>query len=424
LPLNHKVKEKEGTLWLSLNSILFQLLIFLLPTQLSLHFWPKWSFIYGIRIDYFSPTLYLTDIVLIATLATWLLSKPKLSIHFGTTLPFFIFLNIFFAESPKLALYKWLKLLEFSLLIFFVYRNKGRCLKLLKTSLSFAVIYTTILSVLQLSFQKSLGGIFYYLGERTFSVSSIGIALARISDKIFLRPYATFPHPNVLAGFGLVSIFLLLSGSKTKKLHKLAAALSLLLVLISFSKNAWLVGAFALAFFVLQKKLFKKQFLGVILFSSIIFSLFLPLLSQWLLLNFYSTPQFLRRRLELSMISGKIFSENPFFGAGLGNFIFLTPKVINGLQSQLKYNFEWWLQPVHNIFLLVLSETGFLGLLAFVYLIWKAFINLIKTREIGILISLLIIIFTGLNDHYWLTLQQGELLFSIILGFSLPKLVK
>src|SRR5438105_4334390 len=39
------------------------LLLFLLPTQLGKHFWPEFSFVQGLRIDYLSPTLYVTDML-------------------------------------------------------------------------------------------------------------------------------------------------------------------------------------------------------------------------------------------------------------------------------------------------------------------------------------------------------------------------
>ena len=37
----------------------------LLPTQLGKHFWPGWSLISGIRVDYLAPTIYLVDIIVI-----------------------------------------------------------------------------------------------------------------------------------------------------------------------------------------------------------------------------------------------------------------------------------------------------------------------------------------------------------------------
>ena len=46
--------------------LLFQIFIFLLPTQLAYHFWPNWALVYGIRVDYLAPAVYLTDILVIA----------------------------------------------------------------------------------------------------------------------------------------------------------------------------------------------------------------------------------------------------------------------------------------------------------------------------------------------------------------------
>ena len=44
---------------------LFYLLLLLLPTQLGKHFWPTFSYVLGTRVDYLSPTLYLTDIIIL-----------------------------------------------------------------------------------------------------------------------------------------------------------------------------------------------------------------------------------------------------------------------------------------------------------------------------------------------------------------------
>jgi len=41
-----------------LQQRLFWLLVFLLPVQFGRHFWPEWSYVMGLRIDYLSPTIY------------------------------------------------------------------------------------------------------------------------------------------------------------------------------------------------------------------------------------------------------------------------------------------------------------------------------------------------------------------------------
>jgi hypothetical protein len=38
-----------------------------------------------------------------------------------------------------------------------------------------------------------------------------------------------------------------------------------------------------------------------------------------------------------------------------------------------------------------------------------------------LLLALSAILLTGMFDHYWLTLQQGQLLFAVILGLSWTK---
>ena len=97
-----------------------------------------------------------------------------------------------------------------------------------------------------------------------------------------------------------------------------------------------------------------------------------------------------------------MIKENFFFGVGLNNFIPNIPKVTNSFLN------AWELQPVHNIFLLVFSETGIVGLIAFIYLFFSVSINS----------QLIAIILTGLSDHYWLTLQQNLLLFTYVLSLS------
>src|SRR5680860_1754307 len=55
----------------------FYLLILFLPTQVGKHFWLQSSFVYGLRIDYLSPTLYLTDILILIILILFFLKRIK-----------------------------------------------------------------------------------------------------------------------------------------------------------------------------------------------------------------------------------------------------------------------------------------------------------------------------------------------------------
>src|ERR1035437_8081006 len=76
--LNQVEKVKTGFWLLSLakiSKLFFYLLILFLPTQLGKHFWPNSSFVYGLRLDYLSPTLYFTDILI---LLIFVFSLPQL----------------------------------------------------------------------------------------------------------------------------------------------------------------------------------------------------------------------------------------------------------------------------------------------------------------------------------------------------------
>src|SRR3972149_7133823 len=56
-----------------LHRYFFYLLLVLLPTQLGYHWWPSWALVLGRRIDYLSPTLYVTDILIFFVILFWVI---------------------------------------------------------------------------------------------------------------------------------------------------------------------------------------------------------------------------------------------------------------------------------------------------------------------------------------------------------------
>ena len=55
-----------------LENFILYLLIFLFPTQLALHFWPTEAFVFGIRVDFLAPAIYLSDLLVAMLLISWL----------------------------------------------------------------------------------------------------------------------------------------------------------------------------------------------------------------------------------------------------------------------------------------------------------------------------------------------------------------
>ena len=171
--------------------------------------------------------------------------------------------------------------------------------------------------------------------------------------------------------------------------------------------------------FIKTKKYFKNKFiiyylLFIILIVGSIFWLS-PL--RFRFFDIKTTDESVVKRQELINDSFTMIKSNPIFGVGLNNFLVELPSV------HKQTNNVFYLQPVHNIYLLILTQTGMIGLAFFTWFIFKTFKRLkfensFHPDRIGIKFQILFIALAlGLFDHYFLTLQQGQLLFSFALGF-------
>lgn len=409
-----------------LHQKLFWLLILLLPIQLGKHFWPESSYVLGLRVDYLSPTLYLTDLLVLGILVSRFWEKRRTKFNPVKNLKscwwvvgFFLFLLVssFLAQNPSVALLKLARLLLLSLLGFYVAKTKPS-LKEIRLPLSLGIIYSDLLAIGQFFNQASFNGLFYWLGERSFSLSTPGIAKTSLLGQLFLRPYATFPHPNVLGGFLLVSLILIneskLKLTKEKIIGYLALALGVIGLFLSFSRSVWLTAmasAFWLNLAYLKKRKASKKIFSLSLIAWVLILFFLTALVFNLPFN-----EAFAQRLKLAEISIEMIRDYPLSGVGLNNFIIHLPNYWGNP------GLTYWLQPVHNLFLLVLTETGLIGFAFFVWLLILTFQRLFKKRiPLPLLVALIAVLTLGLFDHYWLTLQQGQLLFTLVLGLSWAK---
>ncbi len=352
----------------------FLVLAFLvfLPSQLGFHWWPRWSLVSGVRVDYLSPTLFFSDLLIFALLGfsfvRRLIKLPKLT-------PLFVLvaiINIFLSISPLVSLFAWIRLGELFLLgIYFYYRLAEQRI-VVGAGLMVALIWSSVLAVVQFIFQSSLGGPLYFLGERNFSVSTLNIARLDLGQYgYWLRAYATLPHPNALAGFLLVGtllVFYLLP--KTTRWWTAPVCLA---IILTWSRSVFVVT-------------------GLLLFA--------PLAPVLLLLP--GNPASLLTRWDLNLVALKAFTQHPLTGVGYGTFV----GYLNGASFQ----------PVHNIFLLILSELGPVVFLAIMWWLAKTIITLIKTKQYLLLKTVCAVLVIGLVDHYWLTLHQTSLLITILLA--------
>ena len=458
------------------HRFLFCLLILFLPVQLGKHFWPDWALVGGIRIDYLSLTIYLTDILVLGILVSWSLSlwlktknqKPKRLFQklsdYSSSKPrqtrgesrspstvrqnspqassgqssrqtrtirtyiisaFFLFsffiVNIFLAQNRPVAFFRLLKLAELFFLGLYV-KNNFSISQFLNFSiiLSFTIIYSSIIAWAQFLRQSSIGGLLWWLGERTFVSSTPGIAQVVLDGRLFLRPYAAFPHPNVLAGYLAVAMPLIMINQKPKTnssssdpepvegesrslvldcartirdyraldiLRSLSFILGITTLFITFSRSGWIAGGTGIVISLLlfffkalkQKKQESRRWLKgrnslfFIVLYSLFFVLFLFLGKERLgQLRFKSES--LQLRQELNKVALAMIKKYPLTGVGLGNFIPSLAQFKKGLSHKE-------LQPAHNIYLLISAETGLFGLALFVLMIFLTYRGLISKSK-------------------------------------------
>lgn len=445
-----------------IENLLFPTLLFSIVLQTGKHFWPNFSFVSGIRVDYLSPTLYISDILiffLFILVALDTSRRNELILFFQKKSVLFFLLLLFvsslFSKSHQASFLGILKFLEVAFFAHFVskkfqgWNDKSSTNKLttiasegatgslainfqsykqknmvLDKSVFFAflsgTLITSLLLIWQFLGQESVGGIFYFLGERTFNASTINIAQIHYGTTLLLRPYATFPHPNVAAFYVLVSLVLLWNefldkGKKSNLFLFFVLLFASVALFLTFSR----IIIFAYIFFLIVVFLSTQAYRKKTFFFITLATLFIIFFS----VRFFET-KFLHEdwnyRAQLTSVAAKIFFKEPLLGVGIHNFYIHEIDYQKTLSPTL-------LQPVHNIYFLTLAETGIVGFCLFIYFLVKTFRNLFlnvrKAQDIKekkwyqtILLLFCITLFVGFFDHFLLTVQQGQLMFALLLG--------
>lgn len=363
-----------------MRKILFFLLIFFLPTQIGLHFWPYFSRVAGFKVDYLSPTLYLFDLLLVLNL---FISKNKNFLKLPKTLYLACLLNLIYVKFSPIVVYGWLRIFEYSFFLKYLL-SVPNLLKKILLPCCLVTFLICLLTILQFLTQHSLQGPFYLLGERLFDPATpnfgvLNFDLFTLNFRL-LRPPSLFPHPNALAGYLLLIILL----SEKLRFSSLFKKLLVLSLLLTFSKTA--IFTYVLIF-ILRTSLIQNLFISLLLSISPFYLLLYPL----------SFPPLDTRYHILNTLSSFSFSDY-LFGIGPKTFISKLPDIypMSNINSST-------LQPLHNLPLLILLELGLLPLLLIIKNIKYQMYNLFS-----------IILLTGSLDHYWWTLPQNTLSFILV----------
>ena len=367
--------------------LLFYLLLLFFPTNLAIHFSSSQSYVLGVFVGFLEPAIYLSEIIVLFLLLLSKWERVKNRKFLVLIILFLVSLlpSVFIGSIRSIAFFRFLEITLWLSFAFWIaekvsWGNKDKIFKFL----GLGVVWVSVLSLLQFIFQRNIFG-YWFLGEPLLSPSLPNIASASFFGREVIRSYGTFPHPNVLGG--VLSVFLV--WFLFSKLWKFSL-FGLVGTLVSFSRTAFL-----------------SLFLGVLgIFATKSFGLFLFNYQNFL--NTYS----ISRRLELLEKAWEIFKSAPLFGVGIGHFT----KALSafGVPSDITLV----IQPVHNIFALVASESGVFALIFLLALLIYSFYKTVKTRRFLLTISLLQLVFLGFFDHYLYTLPQGLFLLALVLGLS------
>lgn len=349
------------------------------------------------------------------------------------------FVSIFTALSHGIAVYNFIRLILLA-------ATASVAAKMLKMGivkfegilavLAGSAVVQALIGIAQFIKQESLGLV--RLGEPIIGPNVGGAAKIIAESGKVLRAYGTFPHPNVLAAFlaiGLLAMYYfwlnrpsewkVFSGWRTLVSDTLFGVGIFIIILgltFAFSRAAWAVAALSSLFVISYSLLVRRKWVQAVRLSILLFAI--------TLIAFFGFKNFILPRAQISSGEPAVTQrmgyndiaigliKNNFLGVGIGNQVLYSVK--NEVYKNAGMTQVWQWQPVHNIYLLMASEIGILGLLAFLLFVGKLFLSqsfMIHNSSFIIPITMLsALLILGLFDHFLWTLQPGRLMLWLTIG--------
>jgi len=270
----------------------------------------------------------------------------------------------------------------------------------------FAVIFYGALKQDKGLLKKSLLALFFS-GAVT---STIGVIYKLLEIATYDGRLKVFwDSPNQLAMFLavplLIGIHLVSQDKNNTRIYIFGLALIGLNLLFTFSYGAWLAIAVATValFWLKHRNISQKKYVAI-------FAIILLIVLAWASIYKYKSTAIMGERSSLVsrfMIwksAGLMIENSPLFGIGPGNF---QEKYLE-YQKYFPPYLEWSVPHPHNIFLAFWLESGFIGLVGFVILLFYFFRDNKKAtmndRNLGILflaIMIYIVIHGLVDTTYW-----------------------
>lgn len=277
----------------------------------------------------------------------------------------YVYINamlIIFAESIFWSSLEIFRYIKFSI-IFLILRNSFSKDELAIKSLFNMFLIVIVLQILTSIIQQVFGLTLSGKGGSEVGLNNI--------DGDYFRSTGTLGHPGTLSQFVvIIAPFLWLEALNSKVIRKAlfmtGYVLCLLIVVLTFARTGIALIAVTSMLMVFHSLISKGKF-----FSKALICVSILLSGLYFFDSYYSViyDRFANApdesgsiRVTLAEIAFNMISKYPISGVGLNCFTDVM-KLYDPTNIV-----SWWPHPVHNIFILILAETGFIGFSIFMYL--------------------------------------------------------
>lgn len=442
--------------WEKISRYLLWLTLFILPWQTRYIVAPVYR--QGNFIEYASLSIYLTDLLIVILLVSWLpLLIKQRKFKWGPLFlswPLAVFITLMWLSllwtgqsGVNIAVSAWAAAHFTLFFLFYLYLiNNVKTIRDIILPLGWGIALQGVVALTQYFTNHSLG--LKLLGESILDPLQSGIPLVFVEGERQLRAHGSLPHANVLGGYlavGLVMISSWLYAVRRRLVHYLVWGVFVIGscgLIVSLSRGAWL--AFGLSILLLsvwaairRPKKFRAALMpGLIIMmvvAALIISQYQAVASRFDLSQPIEQGSIISRLQQFNEFKD-VYLKYPIMGVGLGQYIpYLERLDETTLGWHYREDLGGWVynpgregggyEPVHNMFLLILAELGAIGLFIFmlivvgaIYLICKLIRDRVALVGVTALLALISILILGMVDHYIWTLQQGRLLFFVVLA--------
>lgn len=284
----------------------------------------------------------------------------------------------------------------------------GRYLRPVSLLLFFVVVgvFESLLGIFQFITHKSIG--LSYFGESVLSPLNPLLARTFVSGGRLLRAYGTFPHPNILAAFLVLSFvslahFHMRSGARLRIALAVPVFISCVGLILTFSRTGFLAGILAVSALIFRsrKSLPREARNTAFVFALCAFAAASAL--SWAVAPRLASIG-LRDYAVTTRVAGyadslRRVAQHPFFGSGI--------------------TMRMSLNPVHSVYLVIAEEVGIFGLAVFLCILSVAFVRGfrdIRPEAWVFSVMLFALILIGLTDHFLWTLRPGAAMLWVVIG--------